>query len=385
MHLDPVLPIFFTIALMALLVGFVLRKLKQPHVVSYIIVGLLLGPAGYGLFESPEIVQHFGSLGVVMLLFFIGMEISPAKLIAQWKLAVFGTILQIMLGFLVMTLVGQMFDWPLSRIVLMTFVITMSSTAVVLKLLEEWNQLDTKVGNDVLGITLVQDFAVVPMLLTISFMSGMETEPLTLVKQLTGSVFLLGLGGWAVTRKRKKRTLPKVIQNDSELQLFTALTLCFGLALLSGWLQLSTALGAFIAGIVIGHNYDIHWIVEKLSSLRDLFVALFFLSVGLLIDLNFVKENILLLLILVFAVMAVNTLINGFILKLFGRSWKHSIYGGVLLSQVGEFSFIIAAVGLSSGLIVEYAYQLTLALIAFSLMVSPAYIALAKKLGFSSE
>lgn len=106
---------------------------------------------------------------------------------------------------------------------------------------------------------------------------------------------------------------------------------------------------------------------------------------GLLIDLNFVKENIVLLLILVFAVMAVNTLINGFILKLFGRSWKHSIYGGVLLSQVGEFSFIIAAVGLSSGLIVEYAYQLTLALIAFSLMVSPAYIALAKNLGFPAN
>lgn len=385
MHLDPIMPIFFTIALASLVIGFFLRKLKQPHVVSYIIVGLILGPFGFSLFQDVQVVQHFGSLGVVMLLFFIGMEVSPEKLIAQWKLAIFGTILQLAFGFLVIALIGKYFNWTLSRIVLMTFVITLSSTAVVLKLFQEWGQLDTKVGNDVLGILLVQDFAVVPMLLTVSFMSDVDTDSFVLLKQLIGAFCLLGLSGWAVTRKRKQRTLPAFIQQDSELQLFAALTLCFGLALLSGWLELSTALGAFVAGIVIGQNYNIHWIIEKLGSLRDLFVALFFLSIGLLIDLNFVKENIDLLLMLLFAVMAVNTVINGLILKMFGRSWKHSIYGGVVLSQVGEFSFIIAAVGLSSGLIMDYAYQLTIALIAFSLMISPAYIALARKIGFSSE
>ncbi len=385
MHLDPVLPILFSIAFAALLIGFILRKFHQPHVVSYIIVGIILGPAGMSLIDNPDTVSSFGSLGVVMLLFFIGMEVSPEKLLAHWRLALFGTLLQILLGLAVMYIVGYIFAWPIKRVVLMTFVITLSSTAVVLKLLEEWNQLETKVGNDVLGILLVQDLAVVPMLLTVSLMSGVETETGVLLKQFIGACVLLGLGGWAVSRKRKLKSVPNFIKNDTELQLFAALTLCFGLALLSGWLELSTALGAFIAGIVIGQSYEIHWIVEKLGSLRDLFVALFFLSIGLLIDLNFVKDNIGELLLLVIAVMFVNTLINGFILKLFGRSTKHSIYGGVILSQVGEFSFVIAALGLSTGLIVNHAYQLTLGLIAFSLMVSPAYIAFAKKLGFSSE
>jgi CPA2 family monovalent cation:H+ antiporter-2 len=385
MHLDPLLPLLFAIALAALVVGFVLRKAHQPHVISYIVVGFALGPFGLAIIDSPETVSRFGSLGVVMLLFFIGMEISPEKLIKRWRLALFGTLLQVLLGLVVMTAVGSLFDWPFARVVLMAFVITLSSTAVVLKLLEQSGQLNSPVGHDVLGITLMQDIAVVPMLLTISFMSGENTDSTVMIKQLIGAIVLIGLAGWAVTGERKQRTLPKIIQDDSELQLFAALTLCFGLALLSGWLELSTALGAFVAGLVAGKSYETHWIVDKLGSLRDLFVALFFLSIGLLIDLDFVIQHFGQLILLVIAVMAVNTLINGVVLKLFGRSWNDSVYGAVILSQIGEFSFIIAAVGLNSGLILEYAYQLTLALIAMTLIVSPAYIALAKALGFSQE
>lgn len=385
MHLDPLLPVLFAIALAALAVGFLLRRIHQPHVISYILVGIALGPSALGIIENQATVAPFGSVGVVMLLFFIGMEVSPERLIKGWRLALFGTLIQVALSLAVVYAVGQIYDWPTSRVILMAFVITMSSTAVVLKLLQEWGQLDTRVGGDVLGILLVQDFAVVPMILTISFLSGGDIETHTLVKQSLGAVALLAVGGWAISRRRRVATMPVWLRDDPELQLFAGLTLCFGFALISGWLELSTALGAFIAGLVAGQRYETTWIVEKLEPLRDLFVALFFLSIGLLIDLAFVRDNVGQVIALVLAVMFVNTAINGMVLRLFGRSWRDSVYGGVILSQVGEFSFIIAAVGLSSSLIGNHAYQLTLALIAFSLMASPGYIALARALGLARQ
>ena len=378
MHLDPVLPALFAVAAMALIVGLALRRFNQPHVVSYILVGVVLGPSALGYVANESAISQFGALGVVMLLFFVGMEVSPDKLIAKWRIALLGTLFQVLLSFGAIWMVGHWFDWPFGRIVLMTFVITLSSTAVVLKLLQQWQQLDTPVGQNVLSILLVQDFAVVPMMVAVSLFSGADLSPLTVSKQLLGAGALIALAAWVTLHRGTKQALPAALENDAELQLFAALSVCFGLAVISGWLELSSALGAFVAGLVVGQRYETHWLHTTLAPLRDLFVALFFLSIGLLIDLQFVFNNVGQLLLLVGAVLFVNTLINTVILRAFGEHWKDAVYGGVILSQVGEFSFVLAAVGLSAGLIEDSGYQMTLALIALSLALSPAYIALTR-------
>ena len=143
---------------------------------------------------------------------------------------------------------------------------------------------------------------------------------------------------------------------------------------------MSTALGAFVAGMLIGSARETQWVHTSLEPFRVIFVALFFVSIGMLVDLVFIKTYWLQITSLVIAVIVTNTFINAIIIRMLGDSWPDSLYSGCLLSQIGEFSFVLAAVGMQSNLISNHAYQLTVAIIAISLMLSPAWITIARRL-----
>ena len=160
MHLDPIMPYLVSAILAVLLLGLLLRALRQPYVIGYLIAGIILGPHGYALITDSELLSRLGAIGVVLLLFFIGMEVSPRKLINNWKVAFLGTLLQIFISVGCVWPLGLFLEWPVSRIVLIGFVISLSSTAVVLKLLQDWKEFDSKVGQNVLAILLAQDSAV---------------------------------------------------------------------------------------------------------------------------------------------------------------------------------------------------------------------------------
>ena len=168
--------------------------------------------------------------------------------------------------------------------------------------------------------------------------------------------------------------MPKALAEDHELQVFAAFATCFGCAWLTALLGLSTALGAFFAGLVIGASRQTAWVHHRLEPFRVLFVATFFASVGLLLDLDFVFERPVIIGLLVIATIGTNTVLNAFILRFLGRSWRTSLYVGALLSQAGEFSFVLAAVGAQSGIISNYAYQGVIAVIAGTLVLSPLWI-----------
>ena len=149
---------------------------------------------------------------------------------------------------------------------------------------------------------------------------------------------------------------------------------CLGLSLLTGLAHLSTALGAFAAGILVTAAKETQWVHHALEPFRIIFVALFFVSVGLLVDLKFISDHLMQVLVLVIIVLIGNTLLNGMILRLLGYRWKESLYAGAILAQIGEFSFVLAAVGLANGIINDVAYQYTIATIALSLLISPFWI-----------
>ena len=172
----------------------------------------------------------------------------------------------------------------------------------------------------------------------------------------------------------------KRLRADHELQVFSALLLCFGLALISGELGVSTALGAFVAGLVVSSAKETEWVQGSLEPFRVVFVAVFFVSVGMLIDLDYVRENLVLLALLVVAVVLLNTALNAAILRLLGSSWRRAAYAGALLSQVGEFSFILAALGHTASILPDDDYRMIVALIAISLLLSPAWIGICKVL-----
>lgn len=380
MHMDPAMPAIVGAILVMLLTALALKLLKQPHVIAYLLAGIAIGPWGFALVTDIDFISRLGAAGVVLLLFFVGMETDPARLIANWKLAVFGTLLQIILSVGCIWLLGLWFDWPFSRILLIGFVISISSTAVVIKLLQDGSTLGSPVGQAVLGILLAQDLAIIPMLVTLNLLGSGELDVFHLTKQAFGTLAAAGLFAFIVYQQEIHLPLSRWLKQDRELQLFASLLLCFGLALITAWLDLSTALGAFLAGMLIGAARETQWVHHTLESFRVLFVAVFFVSIGMLLNLAILFDNLPQTLLLVAAALLTNTFINALIIKASNFSWRDSLYAGVLLSQIGEFSFVLAAVGLQAALISNYGYQLALCVISLSLMVSPLWINIGKRL-----
>jgi CPA2 family monovalent cation:H+ antiporter-2 len=181
--------------------------------------------------------------------------------------------------------------------------------------------------------------------------------------------------------KKKEVRLPfrQFISKEHEIQVFVAFALCFGFATLTALLGLSSALGAFVAGIVISSARSTEWVHHNLHAFKTMFVALFFVSVGMLINLDFIRDNALTIMALVIMVFLVNNSINVLVVRIFCKDWKISLYSGALLSQIGEFSFILGATGYSSGIIMDYAYQLIICTIALTLLLSPFWINLMRK------
>lgn len=380
MHMDPVMPVIVGIIFLILTLGFILKLFHQPHVIAYLIAGIIIGPSGLSLVTDAESISRLGAAGVVLLLFFVGMETDAKKLRDNWKIAVFGTLFQILLSIGGVWLLGLWFEWSFTRIILIGFVISLSSTAIVIKLLQDANILDSKVGQGALGILLAQDLAIIPMLIILSLLSAGNIDHGQLLKQGIGAVIALGVLGYIMIRQQVHIPLSKWLKQDRELQLFAALGICFGVALLTAWFELSTALGAFIGGMIVGAAKETQWVHYTLESFKVLFIALFFVSVGLLLDIHFLLLHWQQTVALVVAALLTNTFINAFILKMSAFNWKDSLYMGVLLSQIGEFSFVLAAVGYQTHIINEYGYQLALCVISLSLLVSPVWISLSKRI-----
>ncbi len=378
MHLDPLLPPLVGVIVAVLLIGLAFQLFRQPQLVAYIIAGVVIGPAGLGIVHDLAIIERLGALGVTLLLFFIGMEISPRQLARGWRIAIFGTLAQILISVATTWSIGTLLDWSMARIVLLGFVISLSSTAVVLKLLKDRNELDSPAGQNVMLILLAQDLAVVPMLIAVSMMSGQAPDKALIAKQVIGGIAMTAFAVWAVSRKDFRLPFSRLIKRDHEIQLFAALLACFGMAFISGMLGLSTALGAFVGGLLVSAARETHWVQRALEPLKIVFVALLFVSMGMLMDLQFMQQHIWLLLALLLGVLLTNTFINAVILRLFGNNWPVSLYSGALLSQIGEFSFVLATVGLQAGVITQFGYQATIALIALTLLASPLWIQLSK-------
>lgn len=381
MHMDPIMPALVGTLFVVLLAGALLRGVRQPHVVGYLLAGVALGSSGSEVFADTTDVARMGEVGVMLLLFFAGMEVSLPDLTARWKVPVLGTGLQVAVSLGCVLLIGSYLDWPIGRSVMLGFVISLSSTAVILKLLRDRGEMDSAVGGDVVGILLAQDFAVVPMLIVLGIMGGDAPDVAMVALQVTGGLAVVALFVWLGRGHELHLPLGRWLREDKELQVFAAFLICFGLAFLSGLAGLSVAMGAFVAGIVVGAARETEWVHSVLYPFQVLFLALFFVSIGLMVDLQFIATHAGLILGLMVAVVLTNTLVNALILRTLGRTWRNSFYGGALLSQVGEFSFVLAAVGLQSGLIEEFAYQVTVAVVALSLLAAPAWIGMARRLG----
>jgi CPA2 family monovalent cation:H+ antiporter-2 len=379
-HADPWTPVFAAMALALFALGYLLRRLRQPSIVAYLLVGVLVGPHAAGILTDEAAVSRLGGIGLVLLLFFVGMEVAPHRLLESWRVTVLGTLVQVLASLACVWALGVVLDWPAARIVLLGFVISLSSTAVAVRLVKDRGLEGRPLGEHVIGILLVQDVALVPMLVTLSLLNASRPSLGETALQCLGAAAILAAFVWIARRRELRLGLGRLVAGDRELQVFVGLIVCFSFAFLAGLFGLSSALGAFLAGVLVAAARETEWIHETLEPFRVVFVALFFVSVGMLLDLGFLRDHLGMLAGLTVLVLATNTFVNAGILRVFAHTWRDGVLGGAMLAQVGELSFVLAAAGRHGGLVSEFAYQATMAVITLSLLVSPLWLAAIERL-----
>ncbi len=369
------------VAVAALLCGLALTRLKQPAIVGYILAGLLLGPSGLGLVQDRAIISQLAELGVLMLLFLIGMELSLRGFRRVFKIALAAAAMQILVAVGVMLLVGMGFGWPPEFAILLGFATALSSTAVAIKILNNIGELRTDVGRIAIGVLIAQDLAVIPMLLAVEMLQDPEAVNLYMLIRIIGAVvFLVLLIIYLSRRQRVSLPLGNWLTSDEDLTALTAFTLCFAAAAISGILGLSAAYGAFLAGLVIGNTAERAPMINATQPVQSILLMAFFLSIGLLIDVRFIWDNLGTVLLLLALVTVVKSALNIGILKLVGEPWPRAFLAGTVLGQIGEFSFVLLAAGAAAGLVDEGNNRLMVSLIALSLVTSPLWQATARRL-----
>jgi len=371
---------FVILGIIIVILGGILRYFKQPYIIAYILAGVLLGDYGFGIITDQTLIITMGDIGLILLMFFIGMEISLPGLVKNWKVAVLGTFVQVIASVLLVAGIGYFLQWQINQIVTIGFVISLSSSAIVIKLLQDNGEINTSTGKNVLSILLMQDILIVPMMIITNYLGGNVPTIQESVLQIIGGMLVIGAILWIWRKKEIEIPFSKQVEADHEMQVFVALIICFGCATMTAFFGLSAALGAFVGGMVIHATRSATWFHNSLHAFRVMFVALFFVSVGMMIDLKYLMEHWGTVSLIILAVYISNHFINAVVLHYFGRNWKKSLYGGALLGQVGELSFVLGASAYSAQIISDFTYQLTIMVISLTLLISPFWITFTKKM-----
>ncbi len=354
------------------LVNLVFTRIKVPTVVGYLMTGIIAGPHLLSLVRGEHEIEILAEIGVILLLFTIGMEFSLKHLLKIRRIVFFGGLFQVLLTAGIFYVVTRFYNLDWQTGVFIGFLTALSSSALVLKLLQERSELTSNYGRTVLGILIFQDLMLVPLLLFTNLIGNNEVnlsrELLVLAMK---AVFILGF-----VYAGNKWLLPKLLYliaqtKNQELFTMSIFLICLAIALLTYQLGMSLAFGAFLAGLMVSESPYSHNAFSNLLPFKDTFTSFFFVSIGMLLDLNFVADNYPLIILSVGLVIILKALIAGGTGFILGHTFRGVVLVGFALSQVGEFSFILAKIGLNNSVLNAYYYQLFLAVAVITMALTP--------------
>ncbi|HKK62532.1 MAG TPA: cation:proton antiporter, partial [Bacteroidales bacterium] len=360
------------------LVNLLFVRMKVPGVVGYLLTGMIAGPHLLGLISDIHNIELLAEIGVILLLFTIGMEFSLKHLLKIRRIVFLGGLMQVSFTAGAFFLASQVYGLDQQGSVFMGFVAALSSSALVLKLLQERSELTSNYGRTVVGILIFQDIMLVPLLLFTNLMgTGAENLTRDVLLLIVKAAFIIGL-----VYAGNKWLLPRLLYliaktRSEELFLITIILICLSVALLTSSLGMSLAFGAFLAGLMISDSDYSHNAFGNLIPFKDVFTSFFFVSIGMLFNISFIAENWALVLLSVAMVLIVKTFIAGATGFALGHTFKGTVLVGLALSQVGEFSFILAGIGRSYDIISAYYYQLFIAVAVITMAMTPFFMKLA--------
>ena len=351
-------------------------RLRIPTIVGFLMTGVLAGPAGFGLVSETHAVETLAQIGVVLLLFSIGIEFSLKNLVQIRNTVLVGGTVQVVSTIAVVSLLSFRLGLSMPQSIFMGFLLSLSSTAIVLKRLQEKAEVESPHGKTTLGILIFQDLMVVPMMLCIPLLSGKTADigpslALLLIKIaciiVCMIVFIRWLVPWILYRVAKTRS--------RELFLLTIIVICFSIAWLTSSAGLSLALGAFIAGLILSESEYSYQALGSILPFRDVLTSVFFISIGMLFDVDYFIRHPALIVSLAAGVLIVKVLLGGLVPGILGFPLRTMVLVGLALGQVGEFSFILSGAGMDSGLLDKNTYQIFLGVSILTMASTPFVMA----------
>ena len=374
----PDLLILFALSVVAALA---FHRLRLPPIVGFLITGVISGPYGFGLIRNIADVESLAEIGVVLLLFTVGLEFSLQHLARLRRFLFIGGALQVGVTIAVTAALARSLAvaWPIA--IFLGMLVALSSTAITLRLYAERGELDTPFGNASLGILIFQDLCVVPMMLLTPALAGGGRNPTSLARTLLEAALFI-----AATVVAARLVVPRILHlvaatRRREVFLLTIVLFCLGTAWASARVGLSLALGAFIAGIVIADSEYSQQALSDIVPLREVFNSLFFISIGMLFDIRTVGRSPVLVICAIAMVIVVKVVVTGGASLALGQSLRPALATGLGLAQIGEFSFVLSAAGMTAGLLDERLDQLFLAVAVGTMALTPALIDIAPRAG----
>lgn len=365
---------------LALVTVVLFRRLQFPAIVGFLVTGLLAGPHALALVQNAHHVEQLAEIGVVLLLFTIGIEFSLKELMRIKQMVFWGGGVQVALSIISVAALAVLFGYPFRQAFFFGFLVALSSTAIIMKLLMDAGEIDTPHGKTALGILIFQDLCVVPlMLLTPILGGGVQGLPeiMTVIVKAIVVVVAVHFGA--------RYAIPWVLRQvvgarSRELFILTIIFIGFGTAWLTAQAGLSLALGAFIAGLAISESEYSQQVLGDIAPFRDTFMSLFFISIGMLLDPAVVLRHPLTISLFVLTILVVKTVISATAARAIGLPLRVAIVAAFALAQIGEFSFVLSQSGLRYGLLSPETYQFFIAASVATMALTPFWIKIAQPL-----
>ncbi|MGI8844142.1 MAG: cation:proton antiporter [Gemmatimonadaceae bacterium] len=355
---------------LGVVVVLVFHRIRLPPIVGLLITGVLCGPYGFGLIRNTHDVEALAEVGVLLLLFTVGIEFSMTQLVRLRAFLLLGGGVQVAGTVGLVALLAKAFGQPWPVALFLGMVVSLSSTALVLRTLSDGGETDTPHGKGMLAILIFQDLCIVPMVLLTPYLGG---DGFTGSVPLAAAKALLFVGGAVIAARYVVPWLLEVVVNTRQREVFllTVILLALGTAWASAAVGLSLALGAFIAGLVISESEYSHQALGEILPLREVFNSLFFISIGMLFDVRTLAREPVAVIGAIVAVLLIKSFVAGGVTLASGRPLRVAIIVGVGLAQIGEFSFVLSKVGLEAGLLDTRLNQIFLAVTVVTMAITP--------------
>jgi len=368
------------LCLVILLMILVLKRFRQPYLVAYILAGLLLGPSVSGVFGEARAIEDLGQIGVLLLMFFLGIELEIPDNRSLLTQPVIAQLIKTVLSIFVAMVAGYLLHLKAGNAFLLSVLLLFNSTAVVGEMLRKNGEIHTTMGKIVLNMLLFQDVLAGPTFAAMQLAAGKPAE-------WTRTVLSLGCCGLFLLLLRSIRNRKLFqwreagdLEKDHDLQVFLGAFICLGFAFLAAKAGLPPSLGSFAAGVYLGRTRGFHWLGNTLRPFQVFFAALFFVSIGLRLDPQFIREHWQTVLSLTFGVLLINGLLSAVGFRLMGHHWMLSLHAGALLSQTGEFGLVACSIAYDTGAITSGFYKTCVAVTGLALLLSTAWVNILRRI-----